>query len=356
MESKEYTFDRVVRILITIGVIFGVIWFINLISAVLIPFLIACLLAYLMNPMVNWLESKIKKRALAVFLVITGWLCAFVLFLMWLLPTIGAEIGQLKQLIEVNVAHLRDNNDRTSEILIAAKEWIEKVNVKEWIDADNISKMANQVLPGFWKGISNVFGVLFGIFGIVTVFLYLIFILFDFENINQGWRKLIPPKYAGILLELVEDMEMGMNAYFKAQGKIVVIVGILFAIGFKLIGIPLGILLGLGIGLLNFVPYLQLAGLIPAIFLAALHSINTGMNFWIVMGLVLLVFAVVQLIQESILTPKIMGDLTGLNPAVILLSLSIWGSLLGITGMIIALPMTTLILSYYKRYILKEPS
>jgi predicted PurR-regulated permease PerM len=68
----------------------------------------------------------------------------------------------------------------------------------------------------------------------------------------------------------------------------------------------------------------------------------------------LIVFAVVQTIQDTILTPKIMGHVTGLNPAIILLSLSIWGSLLGILGMVIALPMTTLLITYYQRYVIKN--
>ena len=151
---------------------------------------------------------------------------------------------------------------------------------------------------------------------------------------------------------LTSDLREGMNAYFKAQSKIVLSVAILFAIGFKLIGLPMGILLGLFVGLLNYVPYLQTAGFIPAIFLALIHSMESGTSFGLMLFLVLLVFGIVQLIQDAFLTPKIMGDLTGLNPAVILLSLSIWGYWLGLVGMIIALPLTTLIISYYKRFLL----
>jgi predicted PurR-regulated permease PerM len=116
----------------------------------------------------------------------------------------------------------------------------------------------------------------------------------------------------------------------------------------------MGITLGILIGLLNYVPYLQWVGLPFTIMAAAMRSLETGNNFWMMVGLVLLVFAIVQLIQEVILTPRIMGDQTGMNPAIILLSLSIWGSLLGILGMIIALPVTTILISYYKRFILKE--
>jgi predicted PurR-regulated permease PerM len=114
--------------------------------------------------------------------------------------------------------------------------------------------------------------------------------------------------------------------------------------------------LGLFIGLLNMVPYLQLVGFIPTILLAIVKAAETGENFWAIMLMALIVFAVVQTIQDTFLTPKIMGKVTGLNSAIILLSLSIWGSLLGVLGMIIALPMTTLLLTYYQRYIINKNS
>ena len=145
-----------------------------------------------------------------------------------------------------------------------------------------------------------------------------------------------------------------MNSYFRGQSLIALIVGILFSIGFLIIDFPLAIGLGLFIGLLNLVPYLQLIGLIPTIALALMKSLETGQSFWVILLMALAVFAVVQTIQDMYLTPRIMGKVMGLNPAVILLSLSIWGSLLGFIGLIIALPLTTLCLSYYRRFVLKE--
>jgi len=112
--------------------------------------------------------------------------------------------------------------------------------------------------------------------------------------------------------------------------------------------------LGLFIGLLNMVPYLQLLGFIPTIILAILKSADTGGSFLLIMLSALAVFAVVQTIQDTFLTPKIMGKVTGLSPAIILLSLSIWGSLMGIMGMIIALPITTLLIAYYQKYIIER--
>ena len=145
-----------------------------------------------------------------------------------------------------------------------------------------------------------------------------------------------------------------MNKYFRGQAMVAFCVGVLFSIGFLIIDFPMAVGLGLFIGLLNMVPYLQLIGFVPTILLAIVKAAETGQNFWMIMLMAVVVFAVVQAIQDAILTPKIMGHVTGLNSAIILLSLSIWGSLMGILGMIIALPMTTLLISYYQKYIVKN--
>ncbi|MEG1556774.1 MAG: AI-2E family transporter, partial [Bacteroidales bacterium] len=92
------------------------------------------------------------------------------------------------------------------------------------------------------------------------------------------------------------------------------------------------------------------------ILLALLKSAQTGENFWVIIGMAALILCIVQCIQDLYLTPRIMGKAMGLNPAIILLSLSIWGTLLGFIGLIVALPLTTLCLSYYKRFVLQDAS
>ena len=165
---------------------------------------------------------------------------------------------------------------------------------------------------------------------------------------------LIPDKYRATIVSVFGDFELAMRGYFRAQALVALIVGVLFAIGFSTIDLPMAVLLGLFIGLLNMVPYLQIIGFLPASFFGLMLSLETGQGFWTIMGLIFLVFAIVQLIQDAILVPRIMGGVTGLNPAIILLSLSIWGKVLGFLGLIIALPLTFMILSYYKRFMLTK--
>ena len=130
--------------------------------------------------------------------------------------------------------------------------------------------------------------------------------------------------------------------------------GILFCIGFTIIGFPMAIGMGILIGILTLIPYLHSLALIPMAFLSLLEAADKGQNFWVVFGTAILVFAIIQLLCDLVVTPRIMGKTMNLNPAILLLSLSVWGALLGFIGLIIALPLTTLIIAYWKRYVTKE--
>ena len=153
---------------------------------------------------------------------------------------------------------------------------------------------------------------------------------------------------------MAQDVERELNNYIRGQGTVALCMGIMFCIGFTIIDFPMAIGLGILIGILDLVPYLHSFAIIPTAFLALLKAADTGQNFWWVFGLALLIFIIVQLISDMIVTPKVMGKTMGLNPVVLLLSLSIWGALLGFIGLIIALPLTTLIIAYWQRYVTKE--
>ncbi|MBQ5551104.1 MAG: AI-2E family transporter [Bacteroidales bacterium] len=112
----------------------------------------------------------------------------------------------------------------------------------------------------------------------------------------------------------------------------------------------MGLLLGLMVGMLNIVPYLQILGFLPALLLSCVMSMETGTPVWLCILMTASVFVTVQIIQDMFLTPKIMGHATGLNPAMILLSLSVWGKLLGFLGLIVAIPFTCIVKIYYSEY------
>jgi predicted PurR-regulated permease PerM len=362
-EQRPYTFDRVVRILISVGILAGLIWLAEYLSDVLIPFAVALLMAYLTNPLVALVQKKISNRAAAVAVSLVGIFALAILLGWFLIPMIAGEIVQMGRMVTdlVNNSDLAEKASRQlpPDLWQIIKKFFARPEIKSFFKDIDIWKIgqavAKKVLPGVWGLITGTASFFVGLVGLFVIGLYFVFLLLDYETV-RGWKELVPPAYRDSIVSFVDDFEAAMSNYFRGQAAVASICGVLFAIGFALIGLPLGILLGLFIGLLNMVPYLQLIGLIPAGLLALMHAIQSDINIWTVLGLTGLVFVVVQIIQDTILVPKIMGKVTGLNPAMIMLSLSIWGKLLGLLGMIIALPVTYLLFVYYRRLIQTAPS
>jgi len=358
--NKPYTFDRLVRIAFGIALLLAIIWTLDYLSSVLVPFVVALLLAYLINPMVQFFQRRlIGSRVIAVMLSLVICIGGLVGIVVGFIPLIVNELSHTGQLLrsyvenspirQSTIDYLPESFEKFVEDLAARPE------VRDMFNTENVSEVVDflgeNVLPGVLGVFSGSINLLIGILGLTVILLYLVFILIDYDRIMDGWAKYIPIAYRDTITTLVGDVNVAMNQYFRAQAFIAAIMGILFAIGFSLISLPMGIALGLFVGALNMVPYLQLIGLVPAVLLALVHSLETGQSFWVMLLLVILVFGVVQLIQDALLTPRIMGDVTGLNPAVILLSLSIWGKLLGLLGLIIAIPMTTIVVSYYVQFL-----
>ncbi len=358
-DRKPYTLDRIVRIFITLGFLCGLVWLLGYLSDVLIPFAVAFLLAYLMNPLVLLVQKKIPNRAGAVFLSLFAVLAA-ALVLAWLvIPMIVNEIVNMGRILS-EVVTSSDVAERAAKRLPpdlwqGIKDYAGQKDVQAFFKTENFRQiaeaLARKILPGAWGIISGTAGFITGLVGLTVVGLYMVFLLMDYRKMSQDWKDLFPLAYREAITGFVSDFDTAMNRYFRAQALVASIVGVLFAFGFLLIGLPMGILLGLFIGLLNMVPYLQVIGLIPAFLLAFVHALETGNDLWVIMGLTGLVFVVIQIIQDTLLVPKIMGRVTGLSPAIILLSLSIWGKLLGVFGLLIALPLTCLLLAYYRRFV-----
>ncbi|MDE5976839.1 MAG: AI-2E family transporter, partial [Muribaculaceae bacterium] len=183
-------------------------------------------------------------------------------------------------------------------------------------------------------------------------FIYIIFILIDYEKLGEGFKLLVPEKYKGAVFQITDDVKDSMNKYFRSQMVIASCAAVFYCIGFSIVGLPMAIVMGILVGLLYMIPYFQYVTLIPVVIICFIYSLDGTVQFWPLLGQCLLVYVVSQCICDYILTPKIMGKSMGLNPAIILLSLSIWGTLLGIIGMIIALPMTTLLTAYYKKVVI----
>lgn len=408
--ETRYAFDRVVRIILGVVTLVVVLALLRYLSDVLLPFAAAVVLAYLLNPLVTYLERKTKRRGAAVAITIVGLgIVGFVLAAI-LVPLIigqgrvfGDALGRLRDDLAASVelpaepgdvsAETTDVSDTgTASIDKSATGWRELkegwaqyrrdaetlsrserlANLRERISGTYVGDLLERIIEytkseefnkllvdaakriaiGGWTVVAFIINLVLGLTGLIIVLLYLVFLLLDFPEYARAWKTFLPPQYREGIVDFWDQFSIAMRRYFRGQAVVALSVGILLAAGFSFIGLPMAIPFGLFVGLLNMVPYLQAVGLVPAMLLAGIRAVEGESSFIASVVLTLLVFAVVQVIQDALITPRVMGKATGLRPVAILLGLFVWGKLLGFLGLLLAIPLTCLGIAYYQRYVL----
>ncbi len=348
------TFDKFIRWTLVVLSVVVVFLIVNYLSAVLLPFFVAWLFAYLLYPIVKFVQYKLHVPTRPLSIIVT---------LIFVLAIIGGivyliippMIDQFDRFITV-LTHYLHETTHTNNISRVIKEWIisNQEQIQRFLKSPDFTSALKTAMPKVFSLLGQTASIVISIIASCITLLYMFFILMDYEFLSENWIRIFPKKNRPFWHELANDVEGALNSYIRGQGTVAFIMAILFCIGFTIIGFPMAIGLGILIGILDLVPYLHTFALIPTAFLAGLKAADTGENFWIVFGSAVLVFIIVQIITDTIVTPKVMGKAMGLNPAILLLSLSVWGALLGFIGLIIALPLTTLIIAYWKRYVTKE--
>jgi len=406
--EKAYTVDRVVRLVITIVTLAAVLLLLRYLSDVLLPFAAAVVLAYLINPLVSAFERKTGRRGLSVGITLAGLGIVGMTLVVLLVPLMAHQVGRFREsLIKLRAdlavttqpseAPKGEPGDDTATTASAAAEgttfgwteleegWAEfrrdaeKVSRAERLQrlrekiagtylggvfeqavtftgTDEFKNMlvdaARRLAIGGWTVLTFVLNLVLGITGLIIVLLYLVFLLLDYPHYLRIWPTMLPPNYRGSIVDFLRQFQEVMGRYFRGQALIALATGILFAVGFTIIGLPMAVPFGLFVGLLNMVPYLPAVAIVPALALTGLRAVEQGSSFLTSVLLTLAVFAVVQIVQEGLIVPRVMGKATGLRPVAILLGIFIWGKLLGFLGLLLAIPLTCLGIAYYRRYVL----
>ena len=360
--NRSLTFEKVIRLALFSILILGIVLLLDYLSDVLLPFVAGLVVAYFLNPLTNIIQQLIKSRVLATLLTLVSITIALTFVAWQIIPIVGNELSAMGRTVSKMAVD--------SDLAQAAKKRLpenvwEEVNkilshndIKKYLTSDGALKLvkdiAKKLLPGVWGVLSGAANVLTFFTGLLVIMLYVVFLLIDYGSIAKRWQDYLPTGIRSDVTEFVAEFIKATNRYFRSQATLAFFVSVLFAIGFSIISLPLAILMGLFVGLLNIVPYLQTVGIIPCLLLAALRALEQGDSFLVSLALVILVFGIVQIIQETILVPRLQGEAMGLSPAVMLLSISVWGKILGFLGLIMALPLTCLGLTYYRRHLLKK--
>lgn len=354
---REFTFDRIARMLVLSVLILLIYVAVQAIWSVILPFLLAGIFAYVMMPLVRFFQYTLRLRSRGLSVILTLLLLGAVVYLaiIFIIPSINAEIEKTLQVIsgyssgQDILTMILPRNIRN--YLNGGLRWgnfpqqlsFEKVLENVKLLLDQVGGIINSTLSIFSWGLVFLIG-----------FVYFVFILLDFENLARGFISLFPKTLRPTIRTISMDLDRYMNNYFRGQALIAISVGILLSIGFNIIGLPLATAMGIFIGILNFIPYMQALGIIPLGLASLLMAAQTGENAFVCMLLAYGVLMIVQIIQDMIIVPHIMGQTMGMRPSLILLVLSIWGYLLGFFGMLIALPITMFIYSLYMRYVLQD--
>ena len=342
MLEGKITVDRMARWVIFTVIVLGIILLIKRLSSVLL------------YPVVKFVQYKmhVPTRILSILVAFIFVALIVALVFYFIIPPMIEQFERLGPLVIKYLNQQSPSGDFSAMI----QEWLNehRERVLEFLSSRDFIETAKTTVPQLFSVVGRTASIAISVFASFITLLYTFFILLDYEYLSTNWVKVFPKKTRSFWLDLMKDVENALNNYIRGQGQVAFWMGVMFACWFWIIGLPMPIGMGILIGIMDMVPYLHTFAIIPTAFLALLKAADTGQNFWVIFGLAMLGFVIVQVITDMFTTPKIMGSAMGLNPAVLLLSLSVWGSLLGFIGLIIALPLTTIIIAYYKRYVTFE--
>ena len=355
--NREFTFDRIARMFVLTIIVLLILWGVRAIWDVLLPFLLAGIFAYVVMPLVRFFQYTLRLRSRGLSVILTLGVIGALIYLaiIYVVPSVKEEVEKTLQMI----SSYSGGQDLISMLLprsvrdyfTSNRTWgnlsrnlsIDKVIENTKLILDQVGGIINSTLSVFSWGFVFLMGIV-----------YFIFILLDFENLGRGIISLFPVSLRPMMRTVFSDLDRYMNSYFRGQALVALSVGVLLSIGFNIIGLPMATAMGIFIGLLNFIPYMQALGIIPLGLAGLLMAAQNGENVFVCLLIAYGVLLIVQIIQDMILVPRIMGHTMGMRPSLILLVLTIWGSLLGFFGMLIALPATMFLYSFYKRYVLED--
>ena len=365
---------------------------------ILVPFAVAGVLAYLLEPGVQWLENRRKMdRTRSVLLVFAVFSVVLVSLAWYIVPKLATQTANLAKKVPAYTVKARDSlmefsarlekdygitlplhapaNDGPETPVPPPADAVPNADAPKVTAEDGdfdlqgflTGDWVRTTLPGVatnvWTFIRGSVGGFLGVFGFLLSFiivpLYLYYFLIESAKIKESWSDYLPLRASAFKDEVVScltEINGYLIAFFRGQLFVSVINGIATGIGLAVVGLDFGLLIGLALCVLGIIPYLGIAICwVPAVVIASVQggsALVTGDPWWVMPLVVTGVFAVVQQIDGFLITPRIVGEAVGLHPLTVIASVLVWALLLGgLLGAILAVPMTASIKVLFQRYI-----
>lgn len=333
--TKNYIFFIIIG-LITFG-------FCYLLAPVLTPFLVAAILAYLTNPLVEKFTRFRIPRLLSVIIVFLLLFFLFTAVLLLLVPVIQKQIATLIAFIPEVVKWIQD---QFIPWITAHVGFVEEANIEglkttltsNWTKAGGV--LAWLLTTVFHSSLTMIEWIT----NLILIPVVTFYLLRDWHRLLQYARDLLPRRVEPTIVELVKEGDEVLSAFFRGQLLVMLLLGMIYATGLTFVGLKLSVVIGIIAGLLSIVPYL---GFIVGIVTASIAGFVQFGSFYSVL-LIWLVFGVGQILESTVLTPLLVGDRIGLHPVAVIFAILAGGSLFGFFGILLALPVAAIIMVWLR--------
>lgn len=322
-----------------------------LLAPVLTPFVVAAVLAYALTPMVDWLDAAGRgriPRMLAVLLVELVFIVAMLAVLLLMVPIVAKELPLLREQLPVLMGTVNT----------ALRPWLAQWGIHIALDVESIKAFA---LTHFSGNVEDVMGsllaslklggsVAFSLIGnAILIPVALFYLLMDWDRLVGQVRDLIPPRMRGSTDSFMDEADSVLGQYLRGQLLVMVILAVFYSVGLALFGLDLALPIGIFTGLAIFVPYLGFGiGLVLAALAGLLEfSATSGLAHTVIM--VAVVYGAGQVVESLFLTPRLVGERIGLHPLAVIFALLAFGQLFGFVGVLIALPVSAVLLVAVRR-------
>jgi len=315
----------------------------------LLPLLLGLTVAYLLDPAVNWFERRGRSRVTGTVIIAAIATVAMLLFLLILVPILGNQVQQLrdrfpeyKAQVEARFEPLRERLEaqypaELEELRMRAEQTVRE----KW---PQLVESAIGTLGGVF---SSVLGFFLFLLNLIFVPVFAFYLLVDFPKLKTAIQGLIPIPYREMTLARLGEVDSAVSSFLRGQLTIALILAAINGIGLTLVGVPLGLLVGIVAGLANMIPYMALVvGLAPAVLLVWIEHQSLARVI-----AVIVVFSGAQMLEGTVLSPRILSKSVNLHPVWVLLAIIVGGNLFGIVGMIVSVPATAAIQVFVRHWI-----
>lgn len=300
----------------------------------IMPFVIGAGIAYLLDPVADWLERRGLSRILSVVVITLAMVLIFAIVLLVVVPVVVRQTTQLietapemftrvKELLAVRFPDLFSPGSATSEAVANAGRVV--------------SERGGEL-------IGTVLGSVMGVVGVIALLVIApvvaFYLLLDWDNMVARLDEMLPREHAPTIRQIAQDVDSALSGFLRGQGLVILILGTFYSISLAIIGLPFGIAIGVLAATLSFIPYV-------GVVVGGATAIGVALfSFWgepFLIGAVIGVFVIGQVVEGNYLQPKIVGDQVGLHPVWLMLALSVFGTLLGFVGLLVAVPLAAIL-------------